>query len=100
MVSEPDALNNPAVINNPNIVNPTITLNAIGTYVLQIEGTDGEYPVTDTMQIIMYSDACVHASNQPGFVWLASDINHDCKADLADLSELALQWLDWNYSVE
>ena len=100
VVSEPDALNNPAVINNPNIVNPTVTVNAIGTYVLQLEGTDGEYPATDTMQIVLYPDACTHASNQPGFIWLAGDFNHDCRVNVFDLAQLSSQWLELNYSLE
>ncbi|MBN2513817.1 MAG: hypothetical protein JXB18_12840 [Sedimentisphaerales bacterium] len=99
VLSEPDPLN-PAEFSDPNILNPTVTLNATGTYMLQFEGTDGEYLVADTMQIIVYLDACEHASYQPGFVWFSADYNHDCKVDILDFAEIAAQWLDWNYSIE
>lgn len=99
VLSQPDPLN-PAVINSQTALNSTVTLNAIGTYVLQLEATDGEYTVTDTMQIIVYEDACEHASNQPGFVWLSADANQDCKVDIVDLAAIAAHWLQGNYSVE
>jgi hypothetical protein len=99
VLSEPDPLN-PAVINSPTALNSTVTLNELGTYVLQLEATDGEYSVTDTMQIIVYEDACTHASNQPGFAWLAGDVNHDCRVDILDLAQLSMQWLELNYSLE
>jgi len=99
VLAEPDPLN-PAVISNAHILNPMATVYAAGTYTLQLESTDGEFPVADTMQIIVYPNACVHASNQPGFAWLAGDINRDCSVTLLDVAELSAQWLDSNYSVE
>ena len=99
VLSEPDPLN-PANISNPTILNPTVTLNAIGSYTLQLEGTDGELTAADSMQIIMYSDACDHASHQPGFEWGLHDVNRDCQVNMLDLAELAAQWLEKNYSVE
>ena len=99
VLSEPDPLT-PAVISNPSVLNPTVTLNAVGTYVLQLEGTDGEYIVADTMQIVVYPDACTHASQQPGFAWFVHDSNRDCNVNMLDFAELAAQWLEWNYSIE
>jgi hypothetical protein len=99
ILSEPDPLQ-PAVFNNAQILNPTVTLSTTGTYILQLESTDGDYIVTDTLQIILYSDACEHAANQPGFQWIAGDYNRDCKVNILDLAALSAQWLDWNYSFE
>lgn len=99
VVSQPDLMN-PAVVSNPSVLNSTVTLNAIGAYELQLEASDGEYSVIDTMQIVVYSDACEHASNQPGFTWLTGDTNHDCRVNILDLAQLSTQWLELNYSLE
>ena len=99
VLSEPDPLN-PAVISDSSALHPTVTLNAVGTYVVQLEATDGEFITTDTMQIVVYSDACEHASHQPGFVRLSTDFNRDCTVDLLDMASFSTQWLEWNYSVE
>lgn len=99
LLAEPDP-SNPAVISDPAVLNPTVTLNAVGTYMLQLEGTDGELTAADPMQIIVYSDACGHASHQPGFEWRLHDVNRDCQVNMLDLAELAAQWFERNYSVE
>ena len=70
------------------------------TYTLQLEAGDGEYSTTDTMKIVLYADACEHASNQEGFEWIDADINHDCIVDDLDLAILEQRWLESNYSVE
>ncbi len=99
VLSEPDPLN-PAVISNPAIVNPTVTLNAAGTYSLQLESTEGVLIGKDTVQVVVYSDACEYASNQPGFEWIVGDVNNDCAVDIGDIGVLAAQWLDEYFSVE
>ena len=44
--------------------------------------------------------SCTDAQNQPGFEWLAGDVNHDCKADFVDFAIFAAIWLQENYSTE
>ena len=45
---------------------------------MQLEARDGEFTAADTLQIVLYADACEHAKNQEGFVLLPGDINEDC----------------------
>jgi len=99
MIAEPDELN-PAQISDPHAANPTVTASEPGTYTLQLEAGDGEYTTADTVQIIVYADACEHASNQDGFEWIPGDINHDCIVDELDMAILELHWLESNYSTD
>jgi hypothetical protein len=99
VIAEPNELN-PAQISDSHVANPTVTVRELGSYTLQLEAYDGEFTVTDTMQIAVYADSCEHAQKQGGFAWLAGDINHDCKIDLLDLADLAASWLQKNYSIE
>lgn len=99
VVAEPNELN-PAQISDPAAANPTVTVTVPGTYILQLQAGDGEYTATDTVQIIMYADACEHASNQEGFEWIPGDINHDCIVNELDQAIMMEHWLEWNYSTE
>ena len=99
VIAEPSGLN-PAQISDASVANPTVTLTEPGTYTLQIEAGDSQFTVTDTKQIIVYADACEHASNQEGFEWIPGDINHDCIVDDLDLAILEEHWLQWNFSTE
>ena len=99
IIAEPDELN-PALISDSLTTNPTITVIEPGTYILQLEAGDGEYTTADTMQIVLYSDACEHAKNQEGFVLIPGDINEDCVVDELDLTILEENWLKWNYSTD
>jgi hypothetical protein len=99
VIAEPNE-SNPAQINDPVATNPTVTVIEPGTYTLQIEASDGEYTTADTMQIVLYADACEHAKNQEGFVLIPGDINEDCIVNELDLAILEENWLQWNYSAE
>ncbi|HUT45647.1 MAG TPA: hypothetical protein VMX36_05145 [Sedimentisphaerales bacterium] len=99
LIAEPNELN-PAQISDPLVANPTVTIKELGTYTLQLEASDGEFTATDTMQIVLYADACEHAKNQEGFVLLPGDINEDCIVNEPDLTILEEHWLQWNYSTE
>jgi len=99
VVAEPNELN-PARISDPVATNPTVTVIEPGTYTLQLEADDGEYTTADTLQIVVYEDACEHAKNQEGFVLLPGDLNEDCIVNELDLTILEEHWLQWNYSTE
>ena len=99
VIAEPDELN-PAQISDPAMANPTVTITGPGTYTLQLEASDGEYTTADTMQIVLYADACEHAKNQEDFVLIPGDIDEDCIVDELDLTILEENWLKWNYSTE
>jgi hypothetical protein len=99
IIAEPNELN-PAQISDTLAANPTVTIKEPGTYTLQLEASDGEFTAADTMQIVLYADACEHAKNQEGFVLLPGDINEDCIVNESDLTILEEHWLQWNYSIE
>jgi hypothetical protein len=95
VVSEPDDPNNPdALITEPGAEDTTITLSAVGEYVLQLEASDGEYTGSDTVTINVYNDGCEAAQSLPGYVPLVGDLNGDCKVDEADMALLEENWLN------
>ena len=97
VVSEPDDPNNPdAVIADSAAVDTSITLSALGEYVLQLQADDGEYQDTDTLTINVYSDQCAAAQSQPDWQALPGDINLDCVVDQTDLDILLERWLNCN----
>jgi len=97
VVSEPDDPNSPdAVIADPTALDATVTLFAVGEYVLQLEADDGEDRGADTLTITLYGDQCAAAQAQPGWQALPGDVNLDCVVDQADLDLLLEQWLNCN----
>ncbi|MCP4613349.1 MAG: hypothetical protein GY845_32055 [Planctomycetes bacterium] len=99
VIAEPDE-SNPAQISDLITANPTVTIIESGSYTLQLAAGDGELTAADTIQIILYADACEHAKNQEGFELIPGDINEDCIVDELDLAILEERWLQWNYSIE
>jgi hypothetical protein len=94
VVSEPDDPNTPgAVISDPGAEATTITLSALGTYVLELEANDGEYKGADTMTINVYADSCAAARALPGYEPLVGDLNGDCRVDELDEALMMENWL-------
>ncbi|HCO96464.1 MAG TPA: hypothetical protein DIU00_21410 [Phycisphaerales bacterium] len=94
VVSEPDDPNNPdVVIADPSAEDTSITLSALGEYVLQLEASDGEYTGSDTVTINVYNDGCQAAQSLPDYVPLPGDVNGDCIFDQLDLDILNEDWL-------
>ena len=94
VVSEPDDHNNPdVVIADPIAEDTSITLSAVGEYVLQLEAFDGENTSSDTVTINVYSDGCEAAKSLPDYVPLVGDLNEDCRVDELDLALLEENWL-------
>jgi len=97
VVSEPDDPNSPdAAIADPTAVNTTVTLSALGEYVLRLQADDGEYQGEDTMVINVYSDSCEAAKSLPDYVPLVGDLDGDCDVDQDDLDLLMENWLKCN----
>ena len=97
VVSEPNDPNSPdAVIVDSAALDTTVTLSALGEYVLQLQAGAGEYLGTDTLTINVYTDHCAAAQSQPGWQPVPGDINLDCVVDQADLDILLEHWLDCN----
>jgi hypothetical protein len=94
VVSEPDDPNNPdALIADPSAEDTTITLSALGEYVLQLEASDSEYTGSDTVTINVYTNGCEAAQSLPDYEPLVGDLNGDCKVDDADMTLLEENWL-------
>ena len=94
VVSEPDDPNSPdAVIADPSAEDTSITLSAVGEYVLQLEAFDGEYTGSDTVTINVYNDSCEAAQSLPDYEPLIGDLNGDCRVDIDDMLLLLENWL-------
>ena len=101
VISEPNDPNNPdAVITDPSAEDTSITLSALGEYVLQLDAFDGEYTGSDTVMINVYIDGCEAAKSLPDYVPLVGDLNGDCKVDEADMALLEENWLKDNSLTE
>ncbi len=101
VVSEPDDPNSPdAVIADASAEDASITLSAVGEYVLQLESSDGEYTGSDTVTINVYNDGCEAAQSLPDYVPFPGDLNGDCVVDDLDLAMLEEDWLNDNSLIE
>jgi len=101
VVSEPDDPNSPdAVIADPSAEDTSITLAALGEYVLQLEAFDGEYSGSNTVTINVYNDGCEAAQSLPDYEPFPGDINGDCIFDQLDLDILNEDWLKDNSLTE
>jgi len=98
VVSEPNV--GTAVIETATAEDTSITLAALGEYVLQLEAFDGEYTSSDTITINVYNDSCEAAQSLPDYVPLVGDLNGDCKVDDADMALLQENWLKDNSLTE
>jgi len=101
VVSEPnDPNSSDAVITAPTAEDTSITLSALGEYVLQLDAFDGEYTGSDTVTINVYNDGCEAARSLPDYVPFPGDLNGDCKVDDLDLAILEEDWLKDNSLTE
>ena len=94
VVSEPNE--GTAVIADAAQLDTTVTLTETGTYVLQIEASDGEYTGSDTVTINVFADSCLAAQSLPEFEFIVGDLNHDCIVDDLDMELLQENWLECN----
>jgi hypothetical protein len=98
VVSQPSA--GAAVIETATAEDTSITLTALGEYVLQLEAFDGEYSGSDTVTINVHNDSCQAAQSLPDYVPLVGDLNGDCRVDEADMALLEENWLNDNSLTE
>ena len=91
VVSEPNAGN--AVIETLTAEDTSVTLAAVGEYVLQLEAFDGEYTGSDTVTINVYNNGCEAAQSLPDYEASPGDLNGDCIVDDLDLAILQEDWL-------
>ena len=94
VVSEPNE--GMAVIEAGNSEDTSITLSAVGEYVLELLATDGEYSGSDTVTINVYNDSCEAAQSLPDYVPIVGDLNGDCVVNEADMALLEENWLKDN----
>jgi hypothetical protein len=94
VVTEPNE--STAVIGDPTQLDTTVTLTAVGTYVLELTADDGEKTGSDTLTINVYSDQCEAAKSLPGWTPIPGDLNLDCVVNDLDLAILQENWLKCN----
>jgi len=85
-----------AAIANADQADTTVTLSALGAYVLQLEADDGEYQGEDTITINVFENSCLAARSLPGYEPIPGDLNLDCVVDQLDIDLLLEQWLNCN----
>lgn len=100
----------PAVtIDSPNEAITTVTLTELASntedgtdvpYQFQLEADDGEWTDTDTVTVSLNSNSCTATVETPGGFYFYGDVTspeeagvRDCKVDLYDFAEVALNWL-------
>jgi hypothetical protein len=91
VVSEPNV--GAAVIETATAEDTSITLTALGQYVLQLEAFDGEFTGSDTVTINVCNDSCEAAQSLPDYEPVPGDLNGDCIVDDLDLAILQENWL-------
>ncbi len=94
VVSEPNE--GTAVIEDGNSEDTSVTLSAVGEYILELLANDGEYSGSDTVTINVYNDSCEAAQSLPDYVPIVGDLNGDCVVNDADLALLEENWLNDN----
>ena len=94
VVSEPNE--GTAVIEDGTAEDTSVTLSAVGEYVLELLASDGEYSGSDTVTINVYNDSCQAAQSLPDYVPIVGDLNGDCRVDDADMALLEENWLKDN----
>ncbi len=94
VVAEPNE--GTAVIGDPTQLDTTVTLTAVGTYVLELTADDGEYTGSDTVTINVYNDSCEAAQSLPDYVPIPGDLNGDCRVNDLDMEILQAHWLECN----
>jgi len=94
VITEPNEAT--AAIADADQADTTVTLSALGTYVLQLEADDGEYQGSDTITINVFENSCLAAQSLPGYEPLPGDLNGDCVVDQLDIDLLLEQWLNCN----
>ncbi len=94
VVSEPVA--DAATISTPVPTEPqniTVSMTALGDYVIKLTADDGLLDGFDTVMISVYSDNC-EAAKMSGVELLEGDLNEDCVVDMADVAAMAVNWLE------
>jgi hypothetical protein len=92
-----------SVVFNPNNSEDTSATvkfisDTAGNYTLRLTVSDGVDTVSDDVNVIVKSNACVAAKavTTPAYVDINGDVNDDCKVDLLDLASMVADWLECN----
>jgi len=83
-----------AVFADPADPATTATFPEVGDYVLKLTVIDDVVTVEDTVRITVNSPTCEDVKNAG--LLLATDLNEDCKVDLADLALMVENWTKCN----
>jgi len=84
-----------AVINSPNAVDTSVNITERGDYQFRLTANDGDKQASDTVQIVVGTDACDASHIDTGNAYNAGDQNEDCLVDIDDLKALIVDaWLN------
>jgi hypothetical protein len=82
-----------AVINSPTAVDTSVTITERGDYQFRLTASDGVKQTSDTVQIVVGTNACDASHLDTGAAYNAADQNQDCLVDISDLKSLIID--DW-----
>lgn len=74
----------------------TVTLTAVGQYVLMLEASDGELTGMDLVTINAFIDSCDAAQSLPDYEPFPGDLNGDCIVNELDMAIWEEDWLKCN----
>lgn len=78
-----------------NTTSLTLPFDRRGVYDIDLGVSDGKLTTHDTVRLVIGNDPCDAYRVSPGAAWFdAGDIDQNCVVDIADLQELAANWLD------
>jgi hypothetical protein len=83
--------------NDPSSATQSATLETVwpGTYVVRLTAADNSWTASDTLTVLVATDACAQAQANPAWTGFNRyDADEDCDVDLSDAAALAMQWLE------
>jgi hypothetical protein len=84
----------PVSISPDAVEDTTVTITEAGVYAFTLTADDGDKTASDTVQIVVGTDAC-QASHLTGAPYAPGDVNQDCLVNLHDFAALiAADWLN------
>jgi hypothetical protein len=84
-----------AVISPTNTVDTSVTITERGNYQFRLTANDGEKQTSDTLQVVVGTNACDASHIDTGAAYNAADQNQDCLVDINDLKALIVDnWLN------
>jgi hypothetical protein len=77
-----------AVINTPNAAATSVSFTEAGDYTFRLTANDSDKQTSDTVRVVVGTDACDASHVFSGSAYDPGDFNEDCIVDMLDFAEL------------